>query len=191
MLALSGLVLVLKTSRPMPLIPLSNSFIEVNSLWSVTGRFSVTTTWIAHTMFLMHTNTMQLSSTSTLMTLKVASNTNRPDGFNRLGEKAFYAFAYPNFAVERYGPWMTTMHVQPIEQRKCKLVVDYYIENDILNEKDYIDRGIEINDNKEDKVLCESVQRGLETPAYSSGRYVMPIEKGIHHFHCWLHQILK
>ena len=49
--------------------------------------------------------------------------------------------------------------------------------------------GLELQ--KEDKVLCESVQRGLETPAYRSGRYVMPIEKGIHHFHCWLHETLQ
>nr|AAV91779.1 choline monooxygenase [Salicornia europaea]AGD99673.1 choline monooxygenase [Salicornia bigelovii] len=124
---------------------------------------------------------------------RVAGNSNKPDGFDRLGNQAFYAFAYPNFAVERYGPWMTTMHVHPIAQRKCKLVVDYYIEKSMLDDKEYIDRGIAINDNvqREDKVLCESVQNGLETPAYRSGRYVMPIEKGIHHFHCWLHQILQ
>nr|AEW31326.1 choline monooxygenase [Haloxylon persicum] len=124
---------------------------------------------------------------------RVGSSSNKPDGFDRLGSQAFYAFAYPNFAVERYGPWMTTMHVQPLGLRKCKLVVDYYLEESKLGDKEYIEKGIAINDNvqAEDKVLCESVQRGLETPAYSSGRYVMPIEKGIHHFHCWLHQILK
>lgn len=124
---------------------------------------------------------------------RVGSSSNKPDGFDRLGTEAFYAFIYPNFAVERYGTWMTTMHVVPMGQRKCKLVVDYYLEKAMLDDKAYIDKGIAINDNvqKEDKVLCESVQRGLETPAYRSGRYVMPIEKGIHHFHCWLHETLQ
>ncbi|KNA06006.1 hypothetical protein SOVF_185060 [Spinacia oleracea] len=124
---------------------------------------------------------------------RVEGSSNKPDGFDRVGIQAFYAFAYPNFAVERYGPWMTTMHIHPLGPRKCKLVVDYYIENSMLDDKDYIEKGIAINDNvqREDVVLCESVQRGLETPAYRSGRYVMPIEKGIHHFHCWLQQTLK
>ncbi|XP_057529601.1 choline monooxygenase, chloroplastic [Amaranthus tricolor] len=124
---------------------------------------------------------------------RVASSSNKPNGFDRLGSEAFYAFIYPNFAVERYGPWMTTMHIVPLGPRKCKLVVDYYLDKSMMNDKPYIEKSIKINDNvqKEDVVLCESVQRGLETPAYRSGRYVMPIEKGIHHFHCWLHQTLN
>nr|AFG28558.1 choline monooxygenase [Atriplex canescens] len=136
-------------------------------------------------------DTYQTDMVGNVTIQRVAGTSN--NGFNRLGSQAFYAFAYPNFAVERYGPWMTTMHIVPLAPRKCKLVVDYYIEKSKLDDKDYIEKGIAINDNvqKEDVVLCESVQKGLETPAYRSGRYVMPIEKGIHHFHCWLHQVLK
>ena len=43
----------------------------------------------------------------------------------------------------------------------------------------------------EDIVLCEGVQRGLETPAYCSGRYAPTVEKAMHHFHRLLHYILK
>lgn len=32
---------------------------------------------------------------------RVGSSSNKPDGFDRLGTEAFYAFIYPNFAVER------------------------------------------------------------------------------------------
>lgn len=42
----------------------------------------------------------------------------------------------------------------------------------------------------EDVVLCESVQRGLESPGYDKGRYA-PVEKAMHRFHCLLHQNLK
>ena len=42
----------------------------------------------------------------------------------------------------------------------------------------------------EDVVLCENVQRGLESPAYDKGRYAL-VEKAMHHFHCLLHQNLK
>jgi choline monooxygenase len=43
----------------------------------------------------------------------------------------------------------------------------------------------------EDIVLCEGVQRGLETPAYCSGRYAPTVEHAMHHFHQLLHYILK
>lgn len=42
----------------------------------------------------------------------------------------------------------------------------------------------------EDVVLCESVQRGLESQAYDKGRYAL-VEKPMHHFHCLLHHNLK
>jgi choline monooxygenase len=42
----------------------------------------------------------------------------------------------------------------------------------------------------EDIVLCEGVQKGLESPAYSTGRFAPTVEKAMHHFHCLLHQNL-
>lgn len=42
----------------------------------------------------------------------------------------------------------------------------------------------------EDVVLCEGVQKGLESPAYSIGRYAPTVEKAMHHFHTLLHQNL-
>lgn len=50
---------------------------------------------------------------------------------------------------------------------------------------------ININMQIEDIVLCEGVQRGLETPAYCSGRYAPTVEHAMHHFHQLLHYILK
>ena len=43
----------------------------------------------------------------------------------------------------------------------------------------------------EDVVLCEGVQRGLDSPAYSFGRYAPRVENAMHHFHCLLHSSLK
>ncbi|KAM7459802.1 hypothetical protein LguiA_036213 [Lonicera macranthoides] len=42
----------------------------------------------------------------------------------------------------------------------------------------------------EDIKLCEAVQRGLESPAYCSGRYAPSVEKAMHHFHCLLYENL-
>jgi hypothetical protein len=43
----------------------------------------------------------------------------------------------------------------------------------------------------EDIALCEGVQRGLESPAYSVGRYAPSVEMAMHHFHCLLHANLS
>lgn len=42
----------------------------------------------------------------------------------------------------------------------------------------------------EDIVLCEGVQKGLESPAYSIGRYAPSVETAMHHFHTLLRQNL-
>ncbi|KAJ8562348.1 hypothetical protein K7X08_011639 [Anisodus acutangulus] len=43
----------------------------------------------------------------------------------------------------------------------------------------------------EDIKLCEAVQRGLESPAYCSGRYAPLVEKAMHRFHCLLYENLS
>ncbi|KAK9097453.1 hypothetical protein Sjap_022950 [Stephania japonica] len=43
----------------------------------------------------------------------------------------------------------------------------------------------------EDIVLCEGVQKGLESAAYRSGRYAPTVEKAMHHFHSLLHESLS
>lgn len=47
---------------------------------------------------------------------------------DRLGRKAIYAFIYPNFMINRYGPWMDTNLVLPLGHNKCQVVFDYYLE---------------------------------------------------------------
>ncbi|XP_026458018.1 choline monooxygenase, chloroplastic-like isoform X2 [Papaver somniferum] len=50
------------------------------------------------------------------------------DDFDRLGSKAFYAFVYPNFMINRYGPWMDTNLVLPLGPNKCQVIFDYFLE---------------------------------------------------------------
>lgn len=42
----------------------------------------------------------------------------------------------------------------------------------------------------EDIVLCEGVQKGLQSPAYCVGRYAPKVEQAMHHFHCLLYENL-
>ncbi|CAG7884718.1 unnamed protein product [Brassica rapa] len=114
------------------------------------------------------------------------------DGFDRLGSQALYAFVYPNFMINRYGPWMDTNLVIPLGPRKCKVVFDYFLDPSLKDDEAFIRRSLEESKRvqMEDVVLCENVQRGLESPAYDKGRYAL-VEKPMHHFHCLLHQNLK
>ncbi|KAG7617832.1 Rieske [2Fe-2S] iron-sulfur domain [Arabidopsis thaliana x Arabidopsis arenosa] len=114
------------------------------------------------------------------------------DGFDRLGSEALYAFVYPNFMINRYGPWMDTNLVLPLGPRKCKVVFDYFLDPSLKDDEAFIKRSLEESDRvqMEDVMLCESVQRGLESQAYDKGRYAL-VEKPMRHFHCLLHHNLK
>ncbi|XP_017254908.1 choline monooxygenase, chloroplastic isoform X2 [Daucus carota subsp. sativus] len=111
---------------------------------------------------------------------------------DRLGSKALYAFIYPNFMINRYGPWMDTNLVLPLGPRKCQVIFDYFLDPNLKDDKEFIESSLKDSENvqDEDTFLCEAVQKGLESPAYSSGRYAPAIEKAMHHFHCLLHKNL-
>ncbi|KAJ6742021.1 CHOLINE MONOOXYGENASE CHLOROPLASTIC [Salix viminalis] len=136
-------------------------------------------------------------STTTYEKVSVQScdggSTESEDNIDRLGSKALYAFIYPNFMINRYGPWMDTNLVLPLGPRKCQVIFDYFIETRLKDDKDFIERSLVDSESVqiEDIKLCEGVQRGLETPAYSSGRYAPTVENAMHHFHQLLHDILE
>jgi choline monooxygenase len=47
-----------------------------------------------------------------------------------------------------------------------------------------------VHEQIEDIVLCEGVQKGLQSPAYSVGRYAPKVEQAMHHFHRLLYENL-
>ncbi|KAI3893909.1 hypothetical protein MKW92_022366 [Papaver armeniacum] len=114
------------------------------------------------------------------------------DDFDRLGSKAFYAFVYPNFMINRYGPWMDTNLVLPLGPNKCQVIFDYFLEASLKDDKVFVSQSLEESERvqMEDITLCEGVQKGLKSPAYSSGRYAPTVEKAMHHFHCQLYEDL-
>ncbi|KAI7748741.1 hypothetical protein M8C21_020975 [Ambrosia artemisiifolia] len=95
-------------------------------------------------------------------------------------------------AYARYGPWMETNLVLPLGPGRSKVIFDYFLDASLKDDEAFVTKSLEENEKlqKEDFVLCEAVQRGLESPAYDSGRYVPMAEKAMHHFHCLLHQNL-
>ncbi|KAG8074761.1 hypothetical protein GUJ93_ZPchr0006g44611 [Zizania palustris] len=113
--------------------------------------------------------------------------------FDRLGTKAIYAFVYPNFMINRYGPWMDTNLAIPLDAARCKVIFDYFLDKSLLDDQNFIDRSLKDSEQvqMEDIALCEGVQQGLESPVYGVGRYAPSVEMAMHHFHCLLHANLS
>ncbi|KAM6597820.1 hypothetical protein CsatA_008344 [Cannabis sativa] len=141
-------------------------------------------------------NGLKLDSYSTTIFEKVSiqkcesGSVNGKDDNDRLGSTAVYAFVYPNFMINRYGPWMDTNLVLPLGPNRCQVVFDYFLEPSLKDDKAFIEKSLHDSEKvqMEDIILCEGVQRGLESPAYSVGRYVPSVEIAMHHYHCLLHK---
>ncbi|XP_010046909.2 choline monooxygenase, chloroplastic [Eucalyptus grandis] len=142
---------------------------------------------------------LKLDSYSTTIHEKVSlqicegGSTNNADDFDRLGAKALYAFIYPNFMINRYGPWMDTNLVLPLGPRKCRVIFDYFLKDSLKDDKNFVERSLQDSERvqMEDIVLCEGIQKGLESPAYCSGRYAPTVEIAMYHFHGLLYRNLK
>lgn len=104
----------------------------------------------------------------------------------RLQGGALYAFVYPNFMINRYGPMMDTNWVIPLDQDRTLTVFDYFFHQDA--EADFIEASLAASHQvqQEDIAICESVQRGLNSSAYDVGRYAPRLEQAEHHFHSML-----
>jgi choline monooxygenase len=104
----------------------------------------------------------------------------------RLGgdASATYAYVYPNFMVNRYGPWMDTNLVTPTSATTCTVTFEYFLEPAFVNDAAFVEESLAASHvvQMEDIELCEKVQRGMRSPGYEPGRYVA-LEKGMYHFH--------
>ncbi len=99
---------------------------------------------------------------------------------------------WPNTCLMRYpgrGNLMV-MHVIPVGPDRTLEIYDFYLEDPEPNAAEaesirYIDEVLQV----EDIGLVESTQRGMQTPAFTSGRFVCDpagsgvSEHGVHHFH--------
>ncbi|KAF2317230.1 hypothetical protein GH714_018416 [Hevea brasiliensis] len=96
-----------------------------------------------------------------------------------------------DFFTGRYGPWMDTDLVLPLGPMKCQVIFDYFVEAYHKDDKAFIERSLADSERVqiEDIMLCEGVQRGLESPAYCSGRYAPTVAKAMQHFHQLLQDI--
>jgi choline monooxygenase len=108
------------------------------------------------------------------------------DFAERIGDEALYAFVYPNLMLNRYGPILDTNLVVPMGHDRTRVIFDFYFrDTEGATASDFIERSMDASHRvqEEDVSICESVQKGLGSPAYDRGIYAPGIETAAHHFH--------
>jgi choline monooxygenase len=107
----------------------------------------------------------------------------------RKGEHARYFWIYPNLMINVYEGVMDTNLVIPRGVDKTEVVFDYYF-TDVSSqarERNLASIAVSEQIQCEDVAICESVQRGLNSRSYSTGRLSVRREAGEHLFHRLLH----
>src|SRR5437899_9579264 len=114
-------------------------------------------------------------------------------GAVRSGRRALYYWLYPNFMINYYDGVMDTNLVIPLGIDRTEVVFDFYF-TDVsaaarARNAASIDVGQRIQN--EDVAICESVQRGLQSRAYTAGRLSVQRESGEHLLHRLLYSDLN
>ena len=111
----------------------------------------------------------------------------------RTGERAFYYWIYPNFMINWYQGTMDTNLVVPRGVDETEVVIDFYFTDNSESARDRNLASIEIGQKiqEEDTAICRSVQKGLASRAYDTGRLSVRREAGEHLFHRLLYADLK
>ena len=111
----------------------------------------------------------------------------------RTGKRAYYYWIYPNFMINVYEGVMDTNLIVPRGVDKTEVIFDYYFADvsQSTREKNLASISVSEQIQAEDVAICESVQRGLNSHAYSTGRLSVRREAGEHLFHRLLHADLQ
>jgi choline monooxygenase len=111
----------------------------------------------------------------------------------RKGDRALYCWIYPNFMINVYEGVMDTNLVLPLAVDRTEVIFDYYFTDVSESASAHNRASIAVSERiqAEDVAICESVQRGLASRAYNTGRLSVRREAGEHLFHKLLHNDLK
>ena len=111
----------------------------------------------------------------------------------RKGDRAYYLWIYPNFMINWYEGVIDTNLVVPRGIDRTEVIFDYYFRDvsEKAREKNLASIAVSERIQNEDVAICESVQRGLASRGYSTGRLSMQREAGEHLFHRLLYTDLK
>jgi choline monooxygenase len=114
-------------------------------------------------------------------------------GAMRKGERAYYYWIYPNFMFNWYEGVMDTNLVYPRGIDRTEVIFDFWFEDvsDVALERNRASIDVANRVQDEDEGICRSVQRGLHSRAYDTGRLSVRREAGEQLFHQLLHADLR
>ena len=111
----------------------------------------------------------------------------------RTGDRARYYWLYPNFMINVYAGAMDTNLVIPRGLETTDVIFDFFFDDASDDARARHRASIDVSERiqDEDVAICESVQRGLHSRAYGTGRLSVRREAGEHLFHRLLHRDLQ
>ena len=101
----------------------------------------------------------------------------------RLAGEAIYGWVYPNLMINRYGPMMDVNVVFPTGPESCRVVFDWYFEEDA--DEPFVAAALKDSEKVQDEDIdiCERLQRGMASMHFKPGPYAPRVEHGKFHFH--------
>lgn len=121
--------------------------------------------------------------------LKRETSTRLARGWNEDDVAAQYFWIFPNLMLNVYADNYSTNLIVPLDTNRTLTVFEWFFLNPEQDEtQEAVRRTVEFSDEIqiEDIGLCEAVQRGLRSRTYTTGRYSVKRENGVHHFHTLL-----
>jgi choline monooxygenase len=99
--------------------------------------------------------------------------------------QALYYWLYPNFMLNWYEGYLDTNLVLPLGIDKMKVIFEFYFSDVGAAAKERNEKSMNVSERiqDEDHSICVSVQRGLKSRAYGSGRISVRREAGENLFH--------
>ena len=110
-----------------------------------------------------------------------------------LKNEAQFLWVFPNLMLNVYPNNYSTNLIVPLGPERTLTIFEWYFRDpDRGDVQEELKSAIEFSDEiqREDIAICEAVQRGLRSRTYTSGRYSVKRENGVHHFHGLLSDFL-
>ena len=99
-------------------------------------------------------------------------------------EEGFYAFLWPTFMINIYpGPGNVSLNlIVPIDAERTRAIYEYCFVDTVDDTE--VEEFVRFIDQvqREDIVLCESVQRGLRSGFFEQGKLMLTRESALRHF---------
>lgn len=109
-----------------------------------------------------------------------------------MGQGGRYYWLYPNmwFSFDPGPPNVSIHQSIPIDHKTTKYVYTTFFMNDTITEEEEELMSVDEDVRREDKEICEVVQKGIETGVYKQGRFSLT-ENCVHHFHLLMQKRLE